>query len=585
MQLSFENQLAEVCGTFSQADGQVLPAILKYAARNPALAAMRADPCGLVQDGLIHEQVGQVEVAATDLRLAIQEGKDILREVAIERERVDSECGARVNIATLQYTGRGEIITLQNEQRAQELAMSDWERKLAIVDRTSHMLSAYGQAAGQAGQVLSGGLLAAPFNLISTAAFMGSAVTEAVGLGFQDQANKDNRASQLAIQKKAEQISTLEATLEFQNELSQCWVCKSWDGKEGGESKGAPTCPEKDRAPGPLRIQADARVKTLLIGLMRAQLNGLKADLALQIAQGRLAGLRHQATRLMAQAREAEQQLLDVEAARNDPNIRLLRNADVLDADKAFHEALVDAYRATRVFEYYTAQSYAPKNELFLARLAARGEHSVENYLLDLQRALHNFENTHGRPEKRVHVVSLRDDILRIARTDAKGVPLSDDQRIAAFRKALRDPSLLDERGYITVPFAVDELAISPLTAIHKVEHVEAEIQGSGVGDRLGRIYLTPRGTATMRTLDDGHSFLRLPAVTAVVNTFFNGVKPSFVDAEVYQSMRLRERPLLNSLWELGLNQRDEVVNEDIQISELTDVRLYLYYEDFTRLE
>ena len=64
------------------------------------------------------------------------------------------------------------------------------------------------------------------------------------------------------------------------------------------------------------------------------------------------------------------------------------------------------------------------------------------------------------------------------------------------------------------------------------------------------------------------------------MNTFFNGVR-SFTP-DIYQNQRLRERPYVNTNWEFAFNQRDEFVNQDINLGSLTDVRIYLYYTDFT---
>jgi hypothetical protein len=271
-----------------------------------------------------------------------------------------------------------------------------------------------------------------------------------------------------------------------------------------------------------------------------------------------------------------------VEVARNDPNIRIYANADVADADKSFYQALTDAYRATRTYEYYTATSYAAKGDLFLVRMAGRGENNLQDYLIDLQRAFNDFEQIYGTPSLRVALISLRDDIFKIPRVDEEGHALSPGARSDLLRERLQDVKLLDPRGYVRIPFSTSLNIVSPLTAIHKVAYVEAEIHGSDVGDRVGRLYLTAKGTATMRDLEDDNIYLRAPEVTAVLNPYFNGVRV-FSD-EVYQDKRLQDRPLINSLWELGLNLKDEFVNYDINPNSITDIRLYLFYEDFAQL-
>ena len=53
---------------------------------------------------------------------------------------------------------------------------------------------------------------------------------------------------------------------------------------------------------------------------------------------------------------------------------------------------------------------------------------------------------------------------------------------------------------------------------------------------------------------------------------------------EVYRSYRMRDRPFVNTSWELVLNQKDEKANQDIDLNSITDIRLYIYYTDFTEL-
>jgi hypothetical protein len=63
------------------------------------------------------------------------------------------------------------------------------------------------------------------------------------------------------------------------------------------------------------------------------------------------------------------------------------------------------------------------------------------------------------------------------------------------------------------------------------------------------------------------------------VNPFFNGNR--VLAQDVYKNQDFRDRPYLNTAWELVINQRDEKVNQDLDLQSLTDVRLYVYYTDF----
>ena len=111
---------------------------------------------------------------------------------------------------------------------------------------------------------------------------------------------------------------------------------------------------------------------------------------------------------------------------------------------------------------------------------------------------------------------------------------------------------------------------------------VEAEIIGSDLGDTVGRVYLRQRGTGMVLSVAGDRSYYRLPERTAVLNPLFNGVR--VFSQDVYRSDRLRDRPFVNTHWELVLNQKDELANQDINLQSLTDVRLYVYYTDFTQL-
>ena len=292
--------------------------------------------------------------------------------------------------------------------------------------------------------------------------------------------------------------------------------------------------------------------------------------------------LRNQATRLLAEQQELEQQTINVAAARDDPNIRIYKNDDVILADRFFQAALRDVYSATRVFEYFTSQSYARKDQLFLVSMVAHGDYNLQAYLLELENAYREFQQQYGNPSTRVAIVSLRDDVLAIPRLDAAGCALTQAGRIALFTQRLNDASYLDERGYLTMPFSTTLSGVSPLTRNHKVLAVEAEIIGSDLGDTVGRVYLRQRGTGLILAVTGEKAYYRFPDLTAVVNPFFNGVRT--FGSEVYRNDRMRDRPFVNTHWDLVLNQKDETANQDINLNSLTDVRLYVYYTDYTDL-
>jgi hypothetical protein len=95
-------------------------------------------------------------------------------------------------------------------------------------------------------------------------------------------------------------------------------------------------------------------------------------------------------------------------------------------------------------------------------------------------------------------------------------------------------------------------------------------------------VYLAQAGTGVVEPLTGPASYYRFPERTAVINPFFNGVR-TFIP-QVYMSQRLRDRPFVNTNWVMVLNQLDELANEDVNLDSLTDIRVYVYYTDFTVL-
>ena len=268
------------------------------------------------------------------------------------------------------------------------------------------------------------------------------------------------------------------------------------------------------------------------------------------------------------------------EAARNNPNFRVFKNSAVLKADETFEAALREVFKATLVFEYHTSQSFAGKEELFLARMAARGDFNLENYLISLNEAFRFFEDTVGVRDQRLLRLSLRDDILQIPVLNEAGEPLSQAERFRLFREQLTSGALINEEGYITAPFALDFDFLSPRTANHKIISVETELVGSGLGDQFARVYLTMAGTSAIRGLDGEVDFFSFDRRFASSSSFLNGSKP--FDPNIYKTARFAERPLVNSRWELQVNLVDEPDNDDLSLDGLTDIFVYFFHSDFS---
>jgi hypothetical protein len=530
---NFESQLAGLCGTFTGGDGLVHPAVRTYAHLDPRAAVM-GDPCGLMGNGKLSDAMAAVEQVGLNMSETSLRYSDVLAAIQIERERVSTQCQKTVALADYKWSEGGKIKDLQTQiQISQEAkAVLDRARQDAGIFFTLQKCS-------------TGVSTDCPTAMVATVGYqIFTAASDVAMVGLD-----------VAIDVKQSQIEDIQRATARWETLHQCEVAQ---------------------------VDSDAVVKNKLLELAHLDLDALKNEYSLKLALAQVDSLRNEATRVLAQQEELEQQTINVEAARNDPNVRIYKNDAVILSDDTFRAAVRDAYVATKAFEYYTSQSYAHLVDLFLVRMVAHGDYNLETYLADLEYAYREFQQQYGNPDHRVEIVSLRDDVLGIPRTDTSGRALTQAERIALFRQRLTDPGFIDERGYRTIPFSTDLTRLSPLTRNHKITALEAEVIGADVGDTIGRIYVRQRGTGVVASVDNEKLYYRLPERTAVLNAFFNGVRTFGQD--VYRSDRLRDRAFANTHWELVLNQLDEIANQDINLQSVTDIRVYVYYTDFTQL-
>ncbi len=531
---TYENQLVDLCGTFvSPDDGEVYPAIERYAGKHPAAQRM-GDPCGRMGNGQIHQAYVTWQQQLIAEQLTRTRIENLFSEVEIERQRVSDQCDEIFELADYQYSQAGDIRDLNT-------LIGDIRNgtQLANAQVTNLAEAAAGFTC------VPGVVLGECISDIKNTTIRTIAATAVSALNFTSQ----------------EKIIAKEARIANIERNTARWVTEN----------------ECDAA----LIDSNARTETILLQLEELDLEQLKGSYQTRLAMSEIERLYDRAVRLQTEQEEAFELLVDVEAARTDPNVRIYRNDAIINADIAFEDALAAIYKATRVFEYYTSQSYEAKEQLFLIRMVTAGDYNLENYVLALENAFYDFEETYGAADLRVMQLSLMDDILQIPLLDDDSQPIPDEDRYAMLRERVQDVDLLDENGYITMNFATQLERLSPLTRNHKIVHVEAEMAVT-TADHVGRLYLRPVGTGIVRSLGDTTDYYVFPQRTAVINPFFNGNR--VFTPEVYQNTRLRDRPLVNTNWELVFNQRDEVENKDISLDTLTDVRLYVYYTDFTAL-
>ena len=531
-----EDQLADLCGTFTGDDGASYPAIQKYAS-NSERTRFLGEPCALVGNGRIFEAMVQVDLAANQLESTLIRLRNAQAEIEDERTRVAEQC--RINRTNLdyEYMRGAESARLSADTQRVQAGINAATRALGVIQEGIQGYMTCTTVAFTDDLGISKGIC------LGLAA--GSAVLGLVSAGIET-------VVEFTSIEKQQQIAL--AQLETARFLGD-------------------NCPA-------MTVDSNARVAGLIRQLDEIELETIRAMESMQLQIAEVERMRHEATRLEVRQREAEQLLINVEAARNDPNQRIYRNEAVINADIAFDDAMRAAYRATRMYEYYTSTSYRRLDELFLIRLAARSRPNLENYLVDLENAFLDFEEEQGLPDARVAILSLRDDILQVPLLNERGGPIAQSERIRRMQEALAGADYLDSNGYVTIPFSTEIEALSPLTRNHKIRYIEANIIGSNIGDRLGRLYVRQRGTGVIRTVDDERDYYVFPPRTAVVDAFFNGNR--VFPPEVYQNLRLRDRPYVHTLWELVINQRDESVNRDIDLASLSDIQLLIHYTDFT---
>jgi hypothetical protein len=529
---NYESQLAEICGTFN-ANGTVYPAIKKYAALDP-VAATYGDPCGRMGTGHLNDAILNIAIQQKAVQVVAANINSVLRQVQIEKDRIQAACKTEVDWNNAAIQLQSAEVTVQAEINSLNVVKDYIERSYQTT-----------------------------VNVIQSSKCMGpdciEAFADAALIGVAGaSANFDEtliESANVANQAELQQLQNTQANLQFK------FMCNA-------------------SGTGLLQIDSAAKVKDLITQMAQLKLEASKGEYQVAQAISQAHQLVNLATRLQAQEQQNFQLTINLEAARNNPNVRIYRNDAVINADNTFDSALTEAYRATRVFEYYTSQSYPDRDKLFLVRMVTSGDVNLTTYLVNLEAAFRSFQDTAGIPDLRVAVLSLRDDLIKIPYTNECGEPISTNQRVKLLQQQLSDPKALDSNGYIVVPFRIGPELVSPLTNNHKLQFVEAQIIG-GRGDQVGRVYLRMAGAAMVATARKELDFFTFPGRTGVINVFFS-VKPPEIDPGVFRTYHFADRPLMNSRWELVLNFKDEPSNLDFTIDDVSDVRLYLYYTDFT---
>lgn len=537
---NYQTQLGELCGTFVGVDGRVYPAIPRFAHLSTTFQGLD-DPCG-TDNGSIADQLGAIQDAALEVRRVRQQLVQLDAQADDQREWVAVQCQMIAQDVSRFLADQRSIDDLQGSIDQTDTAIGALDKVLDFVTETTSRINDATNATSPWAAIAQTGT-----NATWAAA---SIIHFAVTTTLEDQ-----------IDQKQAQIRDRERTYEAWTIGRQCDY---------------------------LNAELTYTLRDLQRSMDMGQLDAYQATADLDGEVARLRALTTERMRVEAEWEDTEQLAINVAAAKADPNVRIYKNDAIINADRAFQRAIAAAYRATRVYEYYTAQSYPALDQLFLIRMVNAGDQNLRSYLANLEEAFFEFEFQYGNPDTRVAVVSVRDDVLEVPRYSLDGLErvLGDAERVRLFREMLASPSLRDEQGRITIPFSTTLDEVSPLTINHKILFVEVEMFGD-TGDDVGRVYLTQDGTGVIRAAGNDRLYHTFPSRTAVVDLAFNGERP-FDDSlpgpnsNVYRSFRFRERPFVQTSWRLSIDQVGESVNRDINLAAIDDILVRIYYTDFT---
>jgi hypothetical protein len=521
----YEAQIIEKCGSFKSDDGQVYPAMALYADFLPEQLRTGADPCGsnVMETGAIYEARSQFELAVLEL----QQNNRALREKIEQVESIMHHLAASCS-------------TIENfNQKLKDVAIN----KMTI----EHQINEANRVNEVVQTVCSG-----------VSAVLGSGLGLA---GLLHAANNVAMTTSVAVKnskiRKAEE--DLKGIAETQFKLE-------------GEQQCAM-----------LENEGQKQIRDVLIGMESAMIEIAQGQKRLEIAGQKVESQWQGAQRLILELEEMRELTINKQAARNNPNFRIYRDDSVRNAEIAFKKLLTEAYKSTRVYEYYTSQSYAFMDELYLSRMINYGEYNLQNYIYDLEDAFWEFEDHFGLPELRVLPLSLKEDIFPGMRVEPGGKAFSAREMDDTVLNWLQQS--MNEEGVATLSFQIGPQFISPGTRVHKVSYVEACVeQQTAAAAQHPRIYLDMAGTSSVWALgadftDLFYDFGGRPAV--VTARWCSGSDYSW-DPKIFQSQKFTQRPLFNTQWDLKINFTTEPANQGYGPEDFDDLKLFFYYQEYT---
>ncbi|MHB1845323.1 MAG: EB domain-containing protein [Deltaproteobacteria bacterium] len=279
----------------------------------------------------------------------------------------------------------------------------------------------------------------------------------------------------------------------------------------------------------------------------------------------------------LSQARAASR--LTGQEAAADPTFRLYRDAAGLAWANDMALARKWAFLATRALEYTLNETAPQEGQAFSAESATE----LGGLLAALGDAHDEANLTAGWDQDREDTLSLAQDVLGIQGPivdSVTGDTLTPGQQL---QQLLAQPQNRDADGNLRITFStsVDQGGIfSQDVAVDTLVGVKMSLVGPLAG-RTAYVTLTQSGVTRLRGFSGGALVpYVLEPKTALVPAGVNLASPS--DTSIPESTDLFERPVDCSGWTLTLDQKGDPRNAAIDLTQLTDLQLFVHHHGRT---
>ncbi len=265
------------------------------------------------------------------------------------------------------------------------------------------------------------------------------------------------------------------------------------------------------------------------------------------------------------------------EASASDATYRLYRDKDGLAWSFDMRIARLWCFLSARAFDYTMNVSSAYDSQC----LEAAGES-------DLEAALTAMTSAYGTGQvwnnQRRDVVSLRKllGIRGSVHDEVTGTTQSEGQQ---FQALLALPKYRDAGGNVEIKFSTSidpgNGLFSTQLAMDTIQDVKVNLVGSQLAGQTGYVTLVHSGSGRLRGLDGSLTGYQLEPKTALVPAAVNDSQLA-TDASVPASTDLFGRPVDEPSWTLVIDQSDDPLTAQIDVSMLEDVEILFDHQGLT---